>query len=251
VVILLASSGFAADSGTGTITGIVRDQAKSPLPGATITANKLDDNTAQTALSGSDGAYMLSSVPPGMYSVMAEKAGLSRVVVSSPQISAGTTATADFTLVPLHTSPVTSLVPGCFWKRFARAYAGDWHDRASAGPEPKFRGDPAPESNPPFPFSVWPYGGSPVIGQPNTTSLPLMTALYNGPNGEAWQNSKVQVYGWVDAGANLSSSNKGHFTNALRLMISFPTELNSIRPFYVSNACLIRSRPSTSTGDSG
>ena len=214
LVILFAPAGWAADSGTGTITGIVRDQAKSPLAGATITATKLDDNTALTALSGSDGAYQLSSVPPGMYSVMAEKVGLSQVVVSSLQITAGATATADFTLVPLHTSPLTTLVPGGFWKRLAKAYTDDWNDRAPAGPDPKFRGDPAPESNPPFPFSVWPYGGSPVIGQPNATSLPLMTALYNGPNGEAWQNSKIQFYGWVDAGANLSSSNKGHFANA-------------------------------------
>src|SRR5580704_15936632 len=192
VVILFAPLGFAADSAAGSITGTVRDQAKSPMAGATITATKLDDNTALTALSGGDGAYMLSSVPPGMYSVMAEKVGFSQVVVSSLQISAGATATADFTLVPLHTSPVSTLTPGGFWKRFARAYTDDWHDRAPAGPDPQFRGDPAPESNPPFPFSVWPYGGSPVIGQPNMTSLPLMTAIYNGPNGEAWQNSKVQ-----------------------------------------------------------
>src|ERR1700733_9523770 len=121
LVTLFASAGWAADSGTGTITGTVRDQAKSPLAGATITATKLDDDTAQTALSGSDGAYKLSSVPPGMYSVMAEKVGLAQVVVSSLQVSVGATATADFTLVPLHTVPVTTLVPGGFWKRFARA----------------------------------------------------------------------------------------------------------------------------------
>ena len=37
---------------------------------------------------------------------------------------------------------------------------------------------------------------------------------YNGPHGEAWQESKVQIYGWVDEGFNVSSSNKpGHFAN--------------------------------------
>ncbi len=53
-----------------------------------------------------------------------------------------------------------------------------------------------------------------MIGQPNLNQPPLMTALYNGPNGEKWQASKIQVYGWIDTGFNVSSSNKSHFANA-------------------------------------
>jgi len=214
VVFLYAVPVITAESGTGTIEGIVRDQARAPLAGALITATKINDSTAKTAVSGADGSYRLSQVPSGMYSVMAEKEGFSQVVVSSLEISAGATATADFTLVPVNTTPTTNAAPGGFWKRFAQAYWDDWHDKAQAGPDPKYRGYPAPESNPPFPFTVWPYGGSPVIGQPNTMQPPLMTALYNGPNGEKWQASKIQVYGWIDTGFNVSSSNKGHFANA-------------------------------------
>ncbi len=206
---------LAGDTGLcGTIMGGVRDQAKTPLAGAIVTATRAEDNTTHSAVSGADGAYKIPDVPAGMYSVMAEKEGYQQVVVSSLQIADGKTATADFTLVPINSSPVTNLAPGGFWKRFIQAYADDWHDRAPSGPEPKYRGDPAPESNPPFPFTFWPYGGSPVIGQPNTMLPPLMAALYNGPHGEAWQASKIQIYGWVDAGFNISSSNKGHFANA-------------------------------------
>jgi hypothetical protein len=149
-----------------------------------------------------------------MYSVMAEKEGFSQVVVSSLQISARQPAVADFMLVPATTGAITNIAERSFWKRFVQAYWDDWHDKGAGGPEPKYRGYPAPESNPPFPFTVWPYGGSPVIGQANTNQPPLMTALYNGPNGEKWQSSRIQIYGWIDTGVNVSSSNKGHFANA-------------------------------------
>jgi len=221
IFILVLASGavavFGAESEgslTGTILGGVHDQARMPVGGAIVTATRLEDNQALTTTSKDDGSYRLSAVPPGMYSVMAEKEGYEQVVVSSLQIAPGQTAMADFTLVPINPAPVTNLAPGGFWKRLAKAYADDWHDRAPGGPEPKYRGDPAPESNPPFPFTVWPYGGSPVIGQPNMLSLPLMTAIYNGPHGEAWQASRIQVYGWIDTGFNVSSSNKSHFANA-------------------------------------
>jgi len=199
---------------TGGITGVVRDQAKSPVSAATITATRLTDGTALTTTSGSDGLYAVRDVPAGSYSVMAQKTGFKDFTVSSVDVVAGQTVDmADITLVPV-SSPVTNIAPGGFWRRFARAYADDWHDRAVGGPDPPFRGYPAPESDPPFPFTVWPYGGSPVIGQPNTTLPPLMTALDNGPNGEKWLASKIQFYGWVDAGFNVSSSDKPGFSNA-------------------------------------
>ena len=203
-----------APSQSATLTGVVRDQAKNALAGALITATKLDDNSTQTAVSGIDGSYLIPNVPAGMYSVMAEKEGFSQVVVSSLQISAGQPATADFMLVPPAGTPITNIAERSFWKRLAQAYWDDWHDKGTGGPDPKYRGYAPVESNPPYPFTVWPYGGSPNIGQPNTNQPPMMTALYNGPNGEKWQASKIQIYGWIDTGVNVSSSNKGHFANA-------------------------------------
>jgi len=198
----------------GAITGVVRDQGNLPIADATITATKLNDSASLTAASLPNGVYVIHDVPPGRYSVMAQKQGFRDFTVSSVQVVAGQTVDmADITMAPVG-APITNVAPGGFWKRFARAYADDWHDRAASGPEPPFRGYPAPESNPPFPFTVWPYGGSPVIGQPNTMLPPLMTALDNGPNGEKWLATNIQFYGWVDAGFNVSSSNKPGFSNA-------------------------------------
>jgi hypothetical protein len=89
------------------------------------------------------------------------------------------------------------------------------------------RGYPAVVDGPPFPFSDWPYGGSPVIGASWTQSGPLMQALWAGPHGDAWKKSGVQIYGWINGGFNVSTSDKPGYAN-------FPTAYaekpNSIQP---------------------
>ncbi len=115
-----------------------------------------------------------------------------------------------------------------FLQRFGQAYWSDWHPApaASGAPAdatgstadaaPAFRGYPAPESDPPFPFTVWPIGGTVTIGQPFVISTPLMTAIYGGADGDWWKKSKIDVYGWVNAGFNFSTSSQanGKYGNA-------------------------------------
>jgi opacity protein-like surface antigen len=74
-------------------------------------------------------------------------------------------------------------------------------------PEPKRTGLPAPLDSPPFPSGDWPLGGSQLIGVPDTAVGPLMKALYDGPNGQAWKDSRIKIYGWGEMGANGSNSN--------------------------------------------
>jgi len=93
-----------------------------------------------------------------------------------------------------------------FFKRLFDAYWQDWKGSSAGGPEAPRRIPPAPLTSPPFPNADWNYGGASVIGASNMTSYPLMEALYNGPNGDAWKNSKVQIYGWINPGFNLSTS---------------------------------------------
>ncbi len=103
--------------------------------------------------------------------------------------------------------------PAGFFKRFFRAYADDWKGTTSSE-APKFRGYPMPIDNPPFPFQVWPMGGTPWIGYPNATSYPLTTALQSGKHGDWWKKANVQLYGWVDVGFNFSTSHDGVYPNA-------------------------------------
>jgi len=100
-----------------------------------------------------------------------------------------------------------------FWTRLVNYYRLEWgKDSAPSDPKapPSRRaGWPAtPQTTPPMPFTEWPYGGSTAIGvtRPNSVDSPLMVALGNTQLGKAMNDAHVQVYGWFNAGFNLSSN---------------------------------------------
>src|SRR6516225_2011845 len=117
---------------------------------------------------------------------------VARAVSFSPDASAQDQATA--------VQPADQTPSKAFLNRLFQAYADDWKGTESSGPAPTFRGYPAPLSNPPYPFNVWPYGGAPVMGQPDTNVAPLMQAIYGGSSGKAWENGRIKVYGWLNFG---------------------------------------------------
>ncbi len=102
-----------------------------------------------------------------------------------------------------------------FFQRLNEAYAEQSATPAYVAPKP---GDPAPKrrgfsppfDGPPYPDSEWQLGGCPtIIGDPGDlvdSPTPLMQAIYDGPNGCAWKESRIQIYGWIDISGNLSSS---------------------------------------------
>jgi hypothetical protein len=65
-----------------------------------------------------------------------------------------------------------------------------------------------PVSNPPWPYAVYPEGGTAVLGYENAYHGPLMDALYCGSDGEAWKDSRYTIYGWVEPGGNISTSSE-------------------------------------------
>jgi opacity protein-like surface antigen len=80
------------------------------------------------------------------------------------------------------------------------------NSKAASEPEPKRLGLPAPLDSPPFPTGDWPLGGSQLIGVPDTAVGSLMKWIYDGPNGQAWKDSRIKLYGWAEIGANVSTS---------------------------------------------
>jgi hypothetical protein len=75
-----------------------------------------------------------------------------------------------------------------------------------------YRNDlPAPPvTNPPWPYAVYNEGGTNIIGYENMYYNALMDALYCGPNGKAWKDSRFTIYGWIEPGGNLSTSTSGY-----------------------------------------
>jgi hypothetical protein len=117
------------------------------------------------------------------------------IVLLSPAISGQTTGSNS---APEPASPDTADAKG-FFARGADFYRQDWLGTAASSSAPARRGLPSPLESPPFPNSDWSYGGSPTIGEPDTNSYPLMTAI-NGAK------SRTKLYGWVEPSLNYSTS---------------------------------------------
>src|SRR5580698_9442618 len=86
-----------------------------------------------------------------------------------------------------------------FFVRWAEFYRQDWWGTAASSPAPARRGLPSPLDSPPFPNADWSYGGSPVIGEPDSNSYPLMTAINQA-------RSRTKLYGWIDPTLNFGTS---------------------------------------------
>ncbi|WP_024511706.1 outer membrane beta-barrel protein [Bradyrhizobium sp. ARR65] len=100
-----------------------------------------------------------------------------------------------------------------FVSRFINYYRLEWgHEAAPSDPKapPSRRGywPTTPESVPPMPFSEWPYGGTTSLGvtRPSSADSPLMVALGNTAVGQALNDNHIQIYGWINAGGNLSNN---------------------------------------------
>src|ERR1700730_16216471 len=102
-----------------------------------------------------------------------------------------------------------------FVTRLYRYYALEWgHDGPPTDPKapPSRRSEaawpPTPAPTPPVPFTEWPYARTTTSGvtSPGSFDSPLMVALGNTRLGAALSASHIQVYGWVEAGANISTN---------------------------------------------
>jgi Putative beta-barrel porin-2, OmpL-like. bbp2/Carboxypeptidase regulatory-like domain len=214
--IQLAGRVACAQTGLGAVRGVTRHPGGLlPMAGAQIRLQGVDDSDDRAVVSGADGAFAFEELKPGRYELVALKEGFANSLRTSVNLAAGKSLNIDVSLG--QKDSVSLRAPKnenrSFFHNLVKAYADDWKATASSGADPPRRGFPAPVDGPPYPFSDWPYGGSVVIGAPWTQSSPVMQALWNGPHGEAWKKSGVQVYGWLNVGCNVSTSHKSRYAN--------------------------------------
>ena len=180
-------------------------------------------STAQAfAQSGTVQGVTESQVGPGT----AEVAPDPQVASPAPPLAAlpASGAIAPAGIVPAAATPALVVPPG-FWKRFIKAYADDWHPGSGPAEAPKYRGAPLPVTNPPFPFVLWPMGGTPLIGYSNATAYPLTQALQTGKHGDWWKKANIQIYGWADVGMNLSTSSARPYGNLPAAYVEVPNTI--------------------------
>jgi len=95
---LLLPAAAAAQTGAGSLTGIVSDQSGAKVPGATVTATNQATNVAYTAVSNEAGNYSITSVPVGTYVVKAELSGFKTVTTDAIAVEAKAIVRMDFSL---------------------------------------------------------------------------------------------------------------------------------------------------------
>ena len=207
-----ADRGAPMPATAGSLLGVTRDSAGEPLGAVAIVVTGPDDGTYRVVTSDRDGAFTVRNLAPGRYQLKARRDGFANPPDTPVVLAANQQATITLTLTASNAAPVAP--QRGFIRRFLRAYTDDWRGTSFGGPEPEYRGYPAPESNPPYPFSTWPMGGTPAIGYPGATAYPLTNALQTGRHGDWWKKANIQIYGWLDVGANLSTSHDGPYANA-------------------------------------
>src|SRR5437867_7138486 len=86
----------AAQVSTATVNGVVTDESRAVLPGATVTATDLQTGRTYTAVTDDRGAYQLVFLPPGTYRVQADLSGFATSQVPKVELLVGQNATIAF-----------------------------------------------------------------------------------------------------------------------------------------------------------
>ena len=92
---------------SGSINGRVADSSGGVLPGVSVTATNADTGLKRTVVSETDGAYVISLLPPGRYRVAAELEGLGKASVSNVNVLLGSSARLDIKVTPQVSESVT------------------------------------------------------------------------------------------------------------------------------------------------
>ena len=100
VSILLVPCLLQAQSFRGSIRGKILDPSGGVIVGAKVSAKNDATGLQRATMTGNDGAYVLTELPAGEYTVMAQSAGLSPVA-QNVVVSVGLDTTADFDLTKL------------------------------------------------------------------------------------------------------------------------------------------------------
>ncbi len=94
---LITSSGCVTSVVQGTVEGTVRDGTGVAVPGATIEARQGDQIFGQ-AVTDYNGAYKITGLEPGTYSLVASKTGHVSQTLVVTVVASGTTSGKNFVL---------------------------------------------------------------------------------------------------------------------------------------------------------
>jgi hypothetical protein len=83
---------------TGTVVGMVTDQAGAVIPGASVSLTDNSTKTTRTTVANGNGQYVFVDVTPGSYTVSASMLGFKKTEIGEQVVNVGTQTTANFTM---------------------------------------------------------------------------------------------------------------------------------------------------------
>ncbi|HYY42797.1 MAG TPA: carboxypeptidase-like regulatory domain-containing protein, partial [Pyrinomonadaceae bacterium] len=92
--LLLAGSAF-AQTGTSSVRGTATDPQGNLVAGATVTLSNTEKNFTRTQVTGEDGGYVFTAVPPGTYKLEIEAPGFKKVAIENVTALVDTPVTQD------------------------------------------------------------------------------------------------------------------------------------------------------------
>ncbi|MFQ5529234.1 MAG: TonB-dependent receptor [Gemmatimonadota bacterium] len=96
-----------AQATDGELAGTVSDAAGAPVAGATVTARNTATDASGSAITGSDGRYVISGLTAGTYTVTASYVGFRRTTQVDVRVAEDTRASLDIVLQPVMLAGIT------------------------------------------------------------------------------------------------------------------------------------------------
>jgi hypothetical protein len=109
-LLLVFSSVLVLAQGLSGISGTVTDSSGAVVADASVTVTNNATNVSTVALTTSAGAYVITDLIPGIYTVKIEKAGFSTGVISAVHVDVSRTTNSDLTLKTGSTSDTVEVV---------------------------------------------------------------------------------------------------------------------------------------------
>lgn len=94
-LLFISGAALLAQQVTGTISGYVTDPSGAAIPDSTVTATQVQQQFVRTVKSDEQGFYNFLAMPPGPYSVVAEKEGFQKLVRSELTLTINQNLRAD------------------------------------------------------------------------------------------------------------------------------------------------------------
>ena len=98
IILMLPPAALFGQGYFGTVSGILTDPSAAAIQGAKVTLVDEEKGYKFTTTSNNEGQYLFVSIPPGLYSVTAEKQGFQRTERTHIKLNISENPTANLTL---------------------------------------------------------------------------------------------------------------------------------------------------------